>query len=343
MTQPLWLHLQRKYNDVKRTAQTFLGIVILSTLVSCNNNRWDVDTSSVSQSTTFENFAEAFYQNDSAEFYQLLPSIIEEYPFFFTSGDSILWVDQRFDRQLSQLWADYQISFPAEVQSQIQSNIESGLKKFYYHFNQEEGKTVYTYISNLQFDYPVLYVDSINTLFIAADTYLGEDHPAYASFPRYIARRFTPEHIAGDVFEQLALEKMPVVEESTLIDDMVRAGIIRYFQLAVMNNPKPENLLGYTKEQLQFCRDNEANIWLYFVQKQLLFDSSIDTKRRFVFDAPFSKFYTDIDSNTPGRIAEWVGLQIVTSYMEDHKDVTLPELLAMEDYRFIFRDSGYKP
>ena len=62
----------------------------------------------------------------------------------------------------------------------------------------------------------------------------------------------------------------------------------------------------------------------------------------FIKPAPFTKFYLEIDNQTPGRVGQWLGRQIVRSYMENNDDVTLEQLLAM-DAKTIFEISKYKP
>lgn len=321
----------------------FVGLLWL-TLTSCDENRLDVDVSEVRQTTSFKHFGQSFYENDSAEFYAKLPALVEEFPLFFSSGDSILWVERRFDRQLNQLWSDSKGILTPNRWAPIQTQLQNGFDHFYYYFPQEENQEVYTYVNNLDLQFPVLYIDSLNKTFIGLDVFMGENHPAYAHLPNYIKRRFSPEHIAPKVFEEIANSKLPLqTDNSTLVEDMIRMGMVRYFQEAMLRDVAPEYLFGYAKEQLVFCTEHEVNIWTYFVEKQLLFDSSIDSKRRFLFEAPFSKFYTDIDNQTPGKIGEWVGWRIVHSYMNANPDVSISELMSTTDYEGLFRKSQYKP
>jgi uncharacterized protein YjaZ len=58
-------------------------------------------------------------------------------------------------------------------------------------------------------------------------------------------------------------------------------------------------------------------------------------------EAPFSKFYIDIDKESPGRIGVWLGWQIVRSYMNNN-EVTLQQLLQTNAEE-IFNKSKYKP
>ena len=63
--------------------------------------------------------------------------------------------------------------------------------------------------------------------------------------------------------------------------------------------------------------------------------------KRFLEDAPFSKFYISEDKNSPGRIGQWIGMQIVRSFMANN-DVSLSDLLIKNEEE-IFKKSKYKP
>jgi uncharacterized protein YjaZ len=63
---------------------------------------------------------------------------------------------------------------------------------------------------------------------------------------------------------------------------------------------------------------------------------------RFINVAPFSKFYLEIDNESPGRIGQWVGWQIVRSFMENNPKVTVQDLIKMNE-KDIFELSKYKP
>lgn len=340
-------YLCHEITTVKSTTRVRQGLFIgffSMMLISCTNNRLDVDVSGVEAPVQFNRFGEAYFQNDSTEFPQLMGSLIEEHPFFFATGDSLIWVERRYDNQLNQLWSDVSKTFTESVRTQIETQVEDGMAHYAYHFSPLPNQTVYTYVSNLDFNYPVLYVDSLATAFIGLDLYLGPDHPAYRQLPDYLRRIHTPENIAPDLFEQYAFKYVDAPQvDQPLIDEMIRMGLVRYFQLAMLRNTAPEIVFGYTTQQWEFCEKNEINIWTYLVEKQLLFDSSLDTKRRFLFPAPFSKFYTALDNETPGRIGEWVGWKIVTSYMDNHPEVSISDLMNTSDFQSLFRESKYKP
>ena len=64
--------------------------------------------------------------------------------------------------------------------------------------------------------------------------------------------------------------------------------------------------------------------------------------QRFIEPAPFSKFYLQLDNETPGRIGSWLGWQIVNSYMIQFPEKPLDELLKISPQK-LFNLSKYKP
>jgi uncharacterized protein YjaZ len=83
-------------------------------------------------------------------------------------------------------------------------------------------------------------------------------------------------------------------------------------------------------------------MWRFFIDESLLYNSDPKLPNRFINLAPFSKFYLEIDNESPGRVGQWIGWQIVRSFMKNNEKVTVQELLKME-YKDIFDRSKYKP
>ena len=73
----------------------------------------------------------------------------------------------------------------------------------------------------------------------------------------------------------------------------------------------------------------------------MLYSSEQKLALRFINPAPFSKFYLEIDNDSPGQVGVWVGWQIVRAYMEN-SGASLEELLKT-DAKEIFVKSKYKP
>jgi hypothetical protein len=103
---------------------------------------------------------------------------------------------------------------------------------------------------------------------------------------------------------------------------------------------KKKDKIGYTKEQWDFFKVNEGQIWRHFIENSLLYNSDYKSIRSFILEAPFTNSFPH---ESPGRIGQWAGWQIVAAYMENNPEVTLQELMNDCDYKNILQKSGYKP
>jgi len=127
-----------------------------------------------------------------------------------------------------------------------------------------------------------------------------------------------------------------------LLDEMIYFGKILYFKDVMIPFKTDAEKIGYTQEQIDWAKVNEAQIWSFFIEKELLFSTDSKLPNRFINPAPFSKFYLEeIDRDSPGRIGQYIGWQIVKAYMKNN-DVNLKEMLT-ENAENIFNKSKFKP
>ena len=173
--------------------------------------------------------------------------------------------------------------------------------------------------------------------------YLGAESHFYITAPDYIKERFDKTYILSDLFRFYFTSNLPLSDNNSLLASMVYYGKIHYLVSSMLPSYNSYVIMGYSKDKMQWCIRNEANIWAYFVENKLLFSSNQQNKMRFIEDAPFSKFYTSFDRESPGRIGQWVGMKIVEAYMNSHPDLTLTDLIKETDAQKILRESRYKP
>jgi uncharacterized protein YjaZ len=122
---------------------------------------------------------------------------------------------------------------------------------------------------------------------------------------------------------------------------MINSGKELYLKDILLPNYSDAERIGYTEKQVKWCQENESYMWEYFVSNKLLYSTESKLPNRFINLAPFSKFYLEIDNETPGRVGQWVGWQIVRSYMQNN-EVSVVQLLKA-DPTDIFEKSKYKP
>ena len=120
---------------------------------------------------------------------------------------------------------------------------------------------------------------------------------------------------------------------------MIKAGKKLYF-IEAMNPSLPDSiLLGYSAKQMDWVSQHEGDIWASIVGNDMLYAKNAELFRTYFGDAPFTQAYSN---DAPPRLGEYVGLQILRSYMTNN-DVSLQEMIRNDDIQQIFQHSQYKP
>lgn len=312
-----------------------------SLFISCQPDSREADIASVERAAEFKRFDEAFFSSDTAAFTSTVNQLAKEFPEFFAGGKNPrFWKAQRTDKLQLEL---YQKS--REVFSSFESldeNLNFSVKHYYYYFPNSPDILFYTYISNLDFDYPILFSDTV--CFVALDMYLGPKQAYYADLPEYISFYRQPAFLIRDIIYELAKSKIePVNAGGSLLETMLYHGKLLYAVQKMMPQSEENLIMQYTPEELGFCQKNERSMWAYFIENNYLFSTSQDLKNRFVELAPFSKFRMQFDRETPGMVGRWLGFQIIQAYAENNPELSLYEILAEKEARKVLKLSGYKP
>ena len=181
-----------------------------------------------------------------------------------------------------------------------------------------------------------------NAVLISMDYYLGNENKIYdyIGMPRFRSLRCQPAYITRDIaqayYDNLYSGR---VSKKDVLTEMINAGKQLYF-IEAMNPSLPDSvLLGYSSEQIIWIQQYEADVWASIVGNDMLYANDMLTIRGFFGDAPFSKAFS---REAPPRLGEYVGLQIIRSYMT-HNDVSLQDMLRINDVQEIFQNSYYKP
>jgi gliding motility-associated lipoprotein GldB len=184
---------------------------------------------------------------------------------------------------------------------------------------------------------------------IGLDMFLGKNSKFYKaiikSVPLYLSRRFAPEYIVPRLTETFAREELfPQRDENhSLLSKMIENGKILYFMDRMLDDKIPDTVkIGYTDKQLNWCKTFEGNIWAYFLQNNLLFETDLQKIQQYVSEAPFTPGLGEKNESAP-KLGIWTGWQIVRKYMKENPDVTLPQLMAEQDAQKILSGAKYKP
>ena len=317
---------------MKYTILTILSVLIV--LACSKEEKSFIDVSNIQTETIVKRFDQKFYTIPSEN----LNDLKSEFPYLFPEPNpDTVWVNKMKDtnelalfKESQKLYADF---------STEQEQLDDLFKHIKYYFPQfDEPKTI-TILTNVDYENNVILADSL--LFISLDIFLGKDSEIYDDFPNYIKQNYTKEHLIVAVAEKLVNLFIPPLSNKNLVARMVQEGKELALAQAFLPNTEEHEIIGYTEEQLYWAELSETEIWKYFVQNEMLYDSNAQLAERFIDDAPFSKFFLEIDQESPGRIGAWFGWQIVQSYLNNN-NVPLQKVMLM-DNEDLFNRSKYKP
>lgn len=267
-----------------------------------------------------------------------LQELKNEYPFLFpTQFPDSIWYAKLNDPIFKEL--NVEVSKQFSDNTKFEDDLEMLVSRIKYYFPEEKTPRVITLVNEVLIDKKAFYTNDL--ILISLDTYLGKNHKFYEPFAEYQKANLEPHQILPDLVTNFAYRKIMPSQDKTLISEMIYYGKLHYLKDLLLPETPNYQKIGYTAIQEKFCMENEFQMWSYLVDEKLLYDNNIKNYQRFIEDGPFTKFYLEIDRESPGRIGQWLGWQIVKSYMENN-DVTLDQLLKTEP-TVIFNKSKYKP
>ncbi len=280
-----------------------------------------------------ERFDKAFFETNPEN----LQDLKNKFPYFFPGNDDQAWKERMTDPQWRELYDEVQKKY--KNFSSEAAAIEELVKHIKHYFPKSNASPkVITIIGDMDNEMKAVYTDSL--LIVSLELYLGKDHKFY-DYPAYIKKNFEPEQIVSDLAQDFAERVVAPPRDKTLLAQMIYNGKILYLKDLLIPSSTDAQKIGYTPEEIEWASGNESYVWRYFVDNQLLFDTSSKLANRFINPAPFSKFYLEIDNESPGSIGKWVGWQIVRSYAKNNQ-VSL-ETLLQTDAKEIFDNAKYKP
>lgn len=280
-----------------------------------------------------ERFDKEFFETSPKD----LPNLKKKYPYFFSPKiDDTVWTNKMQAPIWREVYTEVQKKYPST--EGIQNEVETLVQHMKYYFPKTKTPKVITLISDMDYTNKVIYADSL--VLISLELYLGKEHKFY-TFPKYLKQNFEERQVMPDVVKSFSFRKIAPPTDKNLLSQMIYFGKELYLKDLLLPEYSDAEKMGYTPEEIVWCQENESYIWRYFIEREMLFSDEQKLASRFVDPAPFSKFYLEIDNESPGQVGSWIGWQIVRSYMENN-DSKVDQMLKM-DAKEIFEKSKYKP
>lgn len=338
-----------------KAIQIYLIFITLILFSSCNGRK-KVDVSNIPVNVTVQRFDHDFDKMRTPPVEPQITALQTKYgPFYQDFMERVLQAgsirDTAYLGTLKKIFAskDYNI-LKHDVDSVFpnldkqNAELTDAFRRIKYYFPSKQLPKVYGYISGFQAQTSIG-----NGYFgVGLDLFLGANSKFYPSlidnFPHYIARYFTPENITPRVVEGILREDMFPEQEKdkSVLQKMIYNGKIMYLMDQLLPDVADTTKIRYTTAQLKWCNDFQQQIWAYFLEENLLYDSDQLKTQQYFNDAPFTPGLGEKNESAP-KLGVWTGWQIVRQYMEKHPDVTITQLMANQDAQKILNDSKYRP
>ena len=148
------------------------------------------------------------------------------------------------------------------------------------------------------------------------------------------------DYFVKDITESFLLDFIKYPVDRRFISKIIYHGKLIY-SMNRITDFNLEQIIGISQENLNWLTENEDEIWEYFVKNNLIFSTDISLDKRFIHDAPYSKFGLSIDFESSPMVGKWIGYNIVKSYQKK-QSVELKNLVNMNEYD-LYLKSNYSP
>ena len=328
------LRINRKSSKLFYILKIVVFILILATFSCKKTSKVKKEISAINIDLTIERFDQLFASSSPSD----LPFLKQTYPFLFSKqfSDSV-WT-RRMEDPIQGLLAAAVDSVFSDF-TKIEAEITSFYQHLKYYSKPLKMPRLITVLSDVDYRNKIAVTDTI--VLIALDTYLGDDHEFYKSFYDYIKQNLNSTQIVPDLATSYAEQLIYQPNRVTFLAEMIYFGKQLYLKDLWIPFKSNSEKIGYSVSEYEWSEDNEFYIWQYFVENELLYQTDRKLLGRFIIAAPFSRFNLELDTESPGRLGQYIGWQIVKSYMKNSSTSVL-EMLQM-DPQEIFNNAKFKP
>lgn len=336
-----------------RVMKRVVVFISLMGFLACKEKKNIPDVRKIPINLSVQRFEQDFFKLDTVHLESSLDALQKKYPIFINDylynilgsapqKDSVLKTVLLFKREYQFVYQESQKKYTS-VES-IQKQIQQSFQFIHYYFPQYKlPKSFITFIG--PFD-GIANAITASGIAVGLQSYLGKDYEAYQSayirqvYPAYKSRTFEAAYIVVNCVKNIIEDIYPDKSLGRpLIERMIESGKRLYLLDAFMPDVADTLKNGYTQTQYEDCLNNEKNIWTFFVQNNLLYETEPSQVSIYVTEGPGTP---ELSNTTPGNIGQFTGFQIVKKWMEKNSTKTIQELLQTPAQQ-IFNEAKYKP
>lgn len=331
-----------------------LVIVILMTVLGCQEDSGRAATLSTVNPSVEANFirVEQLLQDGdlsslrkaSSDFYNLYFRNIlgVQDTAEFVSVNRGITQDTGYQKLYKEVQRNYSNFGP--IQDEVNQALENYIEVL--GLTEAEIPNIYTFISGFIYQAFVFQDGSREGVGVGLDMFLGDQFSYKDAMPKdplfsdYLTRSYNVDHLPKKVIEVLVEDKLAPPSKGDFLSLIIWGGKKLYLMDEILTFAPDSAVVEYSQEQLDWCHNNQAEMWDYFFERDLFYSTDYRSFNKLISQAPTSP---GMPPESPGATGNYMGWQIVKSYMRRHPETTIRQLLSMQDAQQILDDSKYKP
>lgn len=236
---------------------------------------------------------------------------------------------RKLNKEVQEVFGDF-----SDLEQDFETAFRYG-KHYFPNFKVPQVKTMVTGLGN-----DLFVSDSL--IVIGLDFFAGPSAPYRPiNLPQYILNRYQKEYvIPSSILLLSSFFNATNKQDNSVLADMIYYGKAYYFTKKLLPCTPDSLIIGYTAQEMEDVENNQGTIWAHFVENQLIYETSPFVKSKYLDERPKTP---EIGNKAPGRIANYMGWKIVQQFMEENPEVSLKELMEIQDVQQIFSKSKFKP
>jgi hypothetical protein len=164
--------------------------------------------------------------------------------------------------------------------------------------------------------------------------------PTNPAFSEYLSRSYNKDHIVKKSLDILMEDIMGQPSGKRFLDLIIHKGKQLYIAQHILPTASDTVVFEFSEKQWTWLNDNELEIWSFFLEKNLLYETNHLKINKYVNNSPNSP---GMPAEAPGRTACYIGYQIVKAFMNKKPEMTLIDLIQYSDAQKLMEISKYKP
>lgn len=235
-----------------------------------------------------------------------------------------------------------QIVFPNL--NNVRKDLKKAMRYYQYYFPDSSVPNFYSLVSEFGVQSFIFEDGDIDGVGIGLDMFLGNDFdyksldPRNPAFSDYLTAFYNKDNVVKRSVEVILEDKIGTQKGSNLLSQMVNRGKKLYTLRQILPFLPEDIVLGYSAKQMDWLRKNEIEMWSFFLEEELIYETSNAKTFKYLNPSPNSP---GMPEEAPGRTGAYIGFKIVENYMKRNPSTTIDQLIAMDDYQKMI--NKYKP